>query len=151
MPHDVQPFVNGLVERLAIHGMDGDDPLWKVVSETLMSFPSTVITNTVIAAYKRDGIFGAREIGMHRAERPLGLHFTKCGNPNCGSRDRPGHIIGEIKEGRFARIRCKACRWKSKKVKIDGHPFITRLHKTRAPLLFYHAFPSPAGLNSMFL
>ena len=30
MPHDVQPFVNGFVERLTIHGMGGDDPLWEV-------------------------------------------------------------------------------------------------------------------------
>ena len=151
MPHDVQPFVNSLVERLAIHGMGDDEPQWKAVTETLISFPSTVTTNTVIVAYNTGNrIFTAREIGMHRAERPLGQQFIKCGNPACGNMDRPGHIVGEIRETNV-RIRCKACKWKSKGVKIDDNPFITRLHKTRAPLLFYHTFPSPAGLNSMFL
>ena len=96
-------------------------------------------------------MFTAREISMHRAERPLGLHFIKCGNPACGSRDRPGHIIGEIRDSSSARIRCKACKWKSKNVRLDKNLFITRLHKTKAPLLFYHTFPSPTGLTSMFL
>jgi hypothetical protein len=152
MPHDVQPFVNGLVERLAIHGMGGNDPMWEFVRDALISFPSTVTTNTVIAAYKTgNGTFSAREIGMHRAERPLGQHFIKCGNPACGGKDRPGHIVGEIRNMSVAKIHCKACKWKSRNVRIDDHPLITPLHKTKAPLLFYHAFPSPAGLSLMFL
>ena len=152
MPHDVQPFVNALVERLAIHGMGEVDPQWEAVRDTLISFPSTVTSNTVIAAYSSgNGTFTAREVGMHRAERPLGQHIVKCGNPACGSKDRPGHIIGEIRENGTAKVRCKACKWKSKTVKIDDNPFIKRLHKTRAPLLFYHTFPSPTGLSSMFL
>jgi hypothetical protein len=152
MPHDVQAFVNGIVENVGILGMDGEEPLWRVVKEMLITYPSTVTTNTVIAAYKSgDGLFTAREIGMHRAERPLGYHFTKCGTPSCKSKDRPGHIIGELKDPNTAKIRCKACKWKSKNVKIDKQQFMVPLHKRRAPLLFYHAFPSPTGLSSMFL
>jgi hypothetical protein len=152
MPHDVLPFVNGLVERVTIHGMGGEDPLWQMVSDTLISYPTTVTTNTVVALYATgNGSFMAREIGMHRAERPLGYHFDKCGNPQCPSRDRPGHIIGELREFNVARIRCKACRWKSKAVRVDQQRFFTPLSKTKAPLLFYHSFPSPAALSSMFL
>ena len=152
MPHDVQPFVNGLVEKVAIYGMGSDDPLWRTVCDTVISYPTTVRTNSIIAAYTTGkGLFTAREIGMHRAERPLGYHFTTCGTPNCGRNDRPGHIIGELTDN-TARIRCKACKWKSKTVKIgDDHPLIKPLHKTKAPLLFYHSFPSPVGLSSMFL
>jgi hypothetical protein len=152
MPHDVQPFVNGLVENVSIHGMGGEDPLWEVVQRTLISYPTTVTTNTVIAIRTAgNGSFISTEIGMHRAERPLGYHFTKCGNPDCQSKDRPGHIWGELKDSNTARIRCRACSWRSKAVKIDQQPFFTRLHKTKAPLLFYHQFPSPPGLSSMFL
>jgi hypothetical protein len=153
MPHDVHPFVNGIVEKVAIHGMGrGDDPCWEVVKDALISYPTTVTTNSVIAVCSTgDRSFTARAVGMHRAERPLGYHFTKCGNPNCEGKERPGHIIGELKDHNTARIRCKACKWKSKNVKIDGQPFIRPLHSTKAPLLFYHAFPSPSGLPSMFL
>lgn len=160
MPHDVQPFVNGLVEKVAMHGMatlsrdsaPAEDPLWQMVCDTLISYPTTVNTNTVIAIYGiGNGSFISREIGMHRPERPLGFHFTKCGNPDCASKDRPGHILGELRDGNTARIRCKACRWKSQPVKINEQPFFTPLHKTKAPLLFYHAFPSPPGLSSTFL
>lgn len=152
MPHDVQPFVNGLVENLSICGMGGEDPLWQMVRDTLISYPTTVTTNSVIATYSTgNGSFISREIGMHRAERPLGYNFTKCGNPECGSKDRPGHIMGELRDSNTARIRCKACKWRSKNVKIDQHPFFTPLHPTKAPLLFYHPFPSPPGLSSTFL
>jgi hypothetical protein len=152
MLHDFQPFVNGLVEKVSIHGMGGNDPLWNVVRDTLISYPTTVTTNTFIAAYTTgNGLFTALEIGMHRAERPLGYHFTKCGTPDCASKDRPGHIMGEL-NANSARIRCKACKWKSKHVKIDDRQqFIRPLHETKAPLLSYHAFPSPPGLSSMFM
>ena len=151
MPLDVHPFVNGLVEKVAIQGMAGVDPLWQVVKETLIAYPTTVSTNTVIAAYTvGDGSFVAREVGMHRAERPLGFHFTSCGTPGCESKDRPGHIIGELRESN-ARIRCKACKWRSKNVRVDKQELILPLHETKAPLLFYHEFPSPARLYSMFL
>lgn len=151
MPHDVQPFVNGLVEKMAVHGMGGQDPLWQVVCETVISYPATVTTNSVIALYAAgNGSLVAREIGMHRAERPLGHHFMSCGSLDCPGKNRPGHIIGEIRD-HAARIRCKACGWRSKWVRIDQQAFFTQLHQTRAPLLFYHAFPSPTGLSSMFL
>jgi hypothetical protein len=151
MPHDVQPFVSGLVEKVAIHGMDGSNPLWEIVRDTLISYPTTVTTNTVIAAFKHNGVDTAMEIGMHRPERPLGYYFTKCGNSSCKTMDRPGHILGELRDN-TAKIRCTACRWKSKGVKIDeDHQLIRPLHKTKAPLLFYHSFPSPPDLPSMFL
>lgn len=152
MPHDVQPFVNGLVEKVAIHGMGGENALWQMVVDALISYPTTVITNSVVVIYGTgNGSFIAREIGMHRAERPLGFHFTKCGNPHCGSKDRPGHIMGELNNLTTARVHCKACKWRSKYLKIDQQEFFMPLHKTKAPLLFYHAFPSPAGLSSVFL
>jgi hypothetical protein len=150
MPHDVQPFVNGLVEKVAIHGLANEDP-WQIVRDTLISYPTTVTTNTVIAAFATPDGFEARQIGMHRAERPLGHHFAKCGTPSCRSSDRPGHIMGELKDSNTARIRCKACKWRSKVVKLDDQSFILPLHRTKAPLLFHHAFPSPLGLSSMFL
>lgn len=151
MPHDVQPFVNGLVENVAIFGMGGNDPLWQVVSNTVISFPTTVTTNTVVAIYRAvNGSIISKEIGMHRAERPLGLYIVNCGNPDCTNKNIPGHIMGELEKG-VARIRCKTCKWKSKKVKVaDNSSVITPLHTTKAPLLFYHTFPSPAELNSMF-
>jgi hypothetical protein len=152
MPHDIQPFVNRLVERVSIHGMGGEDPLWQMVSDTLIEYPTTVTTNTLIALYATsDGSFNAREVGMHRAERPLGYHFPKCGDPLCTSGVRQGQIIGELKDCNVARIRCKACKWRSKTVRIDQQPFFTPLHRTKAPLLFYHSFPSPTGLASIFL
>lgn len=149
MPHDVQPFVNGLVEKVAIHGID--EEIWPIVRDTLIDYPCTVTTNTVIAAYATDSGFVAREIGMHRAERPLGYHFARCGTADCPSRERPGHIIGELqKEMTIARIRCKACKWKSRNVKLDKQSFFLPVHPTKAPLLFYHTFPSPTGLSTMF-
>jgi hypothetical protein len=148
-PNDVRPFVNSLVEKIAIFGVENQD-LWKVVQETLIAFPMTVKTNTVIAAFATGDGFMARKIGMHRAERPLGCLFVKCGAANCESKNRPGHIIGELKDQRMAKIRCKSCGWKSKWVKIDNQEIISRLHKTRSPLLFYHEFPSPPGLSSLF-
>lgn len=149
MPHDVQPFVNGLVEKIATNGVQKED-LWKLVEETLISFPTTVTTNTVIVAFATEDGFVARQIGMHRAERPLGCFFPKCGLVSCKSKDRPGHIIGELRDGSSARIRCKCCGWKSNWVRLESQAYISHLQKTRAPLLFYHAFPSPAGLLSMF-
>ena len=152
MPHDVQPFVCRLTERIAIHGMDGVDSVWGMVRDTLISFPTTVTTNTVIAAYREQGSVMAKEVGMHRGERPLGYHFKKCGNPSCPSQDRPGHIMGEVRSPHIYRIRCKACKWKSGNVRVDdSNPYIRPLHETRAPLLFYHPFPSPAGLTNMFM
>jgi hypothetical protein len=147
MPHDVQPFVNGLVEKVAIHGIDAE--IWQTVRDTLLAYPSTVTTNTVIAAYATGNGFVARAIGMHRAERPLGYQFPRCGISDCPGKDRPGHIIGELREG-SARIRCKACKWKSKIVRLDTQDFFLPLHPTKAPLLFHHAFPSPPGLSTMF-
>lgn len=149
MPHDVEPFVNGLVQNVGIHGM-GED-IWDVVRDSVISFPDTVKSNTVIAVIAKDDGFYAREIGMHRKERPLGYDFTQCGNPVCPSMNRRGHINGELRDLTVARIRCKTCKWKSRSVRVVNHPLIKPLHETRAPLLFYHAFPSPAGLSSMFL
>jgi hypothetical protein len=149
MPHDVQPFVNGLVEKVAIHGIDGD--IWRIVRDNLIAYPSTVTTNTVIAAYATDSGFVAREIGMHRAERPLGYHFASCGTADCPSKERPGHILGELRDMTSARIRCKTCKWRSKIVKLENQDFFRPLHATQAPLLFHHAFPSPPGLSTMFL
>lgn len=149
MPHDVQPFVNGLVERIAIHGLEDQDP-WKLVEETLISFPTTVTTNNVIAAFATGDGFKARQIGMHRAERPLGCFFPKCGMVDCKSKERPGHIIGELRDQSRARIRCRCCGWRSKWVKLENQTFISPLHKVKAPLLFFHQFPSPPGLFSMF-
>jgi hypothetical protein len=148
MPHDVQPFVNGLVEKISIHGMQED--IWETVRDTLISYPTTVTTNTVIAIYRSGTQFLAREVGMHRAERPLGYHFSTCGISGCPSKGRPGHIIGELRNQDSARIRCKACLWKSKWVKLDKQNYITPLHTVKAPLLFYHDFPSPAGLSTLF-
>jgi hypothetical protein len=150
MPHDIYPFVNGLVEKVAIHGIDED--VWNVVRDCLISHPTTVTTNSVIAAYNVGTQFTAREIGMHRAERPLGYHFVKCGTARCPSMDRPGHIMGElIKDQTAVKIRCKACKWKSKTVMLANQTFFLPLHQTKAPLLFFHTFPSPSGLSTMFL
>lgn len=149
MPHDVYPFVNGVVEKMSIQGMGGEDPLWQAVSDAVISHPTTVTTNTVLATYATPDGFVAREIGMHRAERPLGYHFKTCGNTTCPTSGRPGHIIGELRDN-TARIRCKACLWRSKYVKIDKQNLFTPLHKVKAPLLFYHDFPSPPGLYTMF-
>jgi hypothetical protein len=148
MPHDVHPFVNGLLETIAIHGINED--IWPVVRDTIIAYPSTVTTNTVIAAYTTDTGFVAREVGMHRGDRPLGYHFAKCGTNDCPSQERPGHIIGELRE-LTVRIRCKGCKWKSKNVKLENQPFFKPLHSTRSPLLFHHEFPSPPGLSTMFL
>lgn len=150
MPHDVHPFVNGLVENVATQGI-GED-IWVAVRDTLIEHPTTTKTNTVIAAYATDGGFTAREVGMHRSERPLGYNFARCGNPDCPGKERPGHISGELLNGQsMVRIRCGACSWKSKKVKIQNQSFINPLHPTLAPKLFYHTFPSPPGLATMFL
>ena len=70
MPHDIQPFINGLVKKVGIHGMDED--IWQTVCDSVIAYPSTVMTNTVIAAYATNSGFIAREIGMHRAEWLLG-------------------------------------------------------------------------------
>ena len=110
MPHDVQPFVSGLVEKVAIHGIYGD--VWQMVHDALIAFPTTVTTNTVIAAYRSGTQFLAREVGMHRAERPLGCHISNCGRPDCPSKGRPGNIIGEHRSLVEARIRCKSCKWR---------------------------------------
>lgn len=149
MPHDVQPFVNGLVVQIAIHGM-GD--IWTAVSNALISYPTAVQHNSLIAIYRSGPQLLAREVGAHRLERPLGFHFTKCGRRSCLSKDRPGHVVGELNNSRV-RIRCKACSWRSgwmllEQLEKNGH-FIP-LHKTRAPLIFYHHFPSPAELSALF-
>jgi hypothetical protein len=150
MPHDVQPFINGLVEKVAIHGMSGEDPLWQAVCDAVISYPTVVATNTVIALYTAgNGSFVSRAIGMHRAERPLGHHFIACGKPGCPSRGNPGHMMGEIKDY-SAKIRCRACGWRSKWVRIDEQDVFTPVHKTRAPFLFYHTYP-PTALESAFL
>jgi hypothetical protein len=150
MPLDIHPFVNGLVERVATQGMG--DSIWNLVQDSLIAHPTTVLTNTVIAAFLTQTGFVAREIGMHRGERPLGYHFTQCGRAECPSRQRPGHIMGELmNEQTSARIRCKACKWRSKTVKLASQDFFQPLHPTKAPLLFHHAFPSPPGLSTMFL
>jgi hypothetical protein len=142
MPHDVQPFVNGLVEKVAIYGMGGEDALWQMVCDVVLSYPTSVTTNSVIVIYGTgNGRFNVREIGMHRAKRPFGYYFTKCGNGNCSRKDCPGHIIGELRDPNTIRIQCKACRWKSKTVKIDQQPFFMAVHK----------FPSLPGLFSLFL
>ncbi|KAF8221757.1 hypothetical protein L208DRAFT_1529453 [Tricholoma matsutake] len=148
MAHDIQPFVNGLVERVAVHGINVDP--WETVSETLVAFPTSITTNTVIAICKTTSGFTASQIGMHRAEQPLGYAFTKCGTANCPSQGHPGHIIGELKDD-TVRIQCKTCKWKSKFVKLDSQSFFTWLNKGKAPLLFRHVFPSPDGLSTMFL
>ena len=51
MPHDVQPFVNGFVEKVAIHRMGGENALWQMVVNALISYPTTVITNSVVVIY----------------------------------------------------------------------------------------------------
>ncbi|KAF8230869.1 hypothetical protein L208DRAFT_1378362 [Tricholoma matsutake] len=104
MAHDIQPFVNGLVERVAVHGINGDP--WETVSETLVAFPTSITTNTVIAICKTTSGFTASQIGIHRAEQPLGYAFTKCGTANCPSKGHPGHMIGELKDD-AVRIQCK--------------------------------------------
>jgi hypothetical protein len=147
MPHDVQPFVNGLVAKVSIHGMQD---VWETVRDALISYPTTVTTNTLIVIYRNGTQFFAREVGMHRAERPLGYQFGMCGNSDCASKQHPGHIMGEYKDRDSAKIRCKACGWRSKWVKIEDQDYIKPLHKVKAPLLFYHDFPSPPGLLSMF-
>jgi hypothetical protein len=124
--------------------------VWETVCDTLIAYPSTVTTNTVIAIYRSGLQFFAREVGMHRAERPLGYQFVKCGKPDCASKGRPGHIIGELRDLDAARIRCKACGWRSKFLKLENQSYITSLHKVKAPLLFYHDFPSPPGLSTIF-
>jgi hypothetical protein len=146
MPHDVQPFVNGLVEKISIHGMQD---VWETVRDALIAYPTTVTTNTVIAIYGSGPQFFAREVGMHRAERPLGHQFAKCGQAHCPAKERPGHIIGELNNRDSVRIRCKACGWRSKWVNVDN-PFTPQLHKLKAPLLYYHDYPAPAGLSNMF-
>jgi hypothetical protein len=72
MPHDVQPFVNAFVEKVSIYGIKD---IWETVCRGLIEYPNTVSTNTIIAAYRCGIQFLAREVGMHRAERPLGYHF----------------------------------------------------------------------------
>lgn len=147
MPHDIQPFVNGLVEKVSIHGMQD---VWETVRDALIAYPTTVTTNTVIAIYRTGTQFHTCEVGMHRAERPLGYPFGKCGNLECPSKQHLGHIISEHRDLEIVRIRCKACGWKSKWVKLENQDYIKPLHKVKAPLLFYHDFPSPPGLLSMF-
>jgi hypothetical protein len=146
MPHDVQPFVNAFVEKVSIYGIKD---IWETVCRGLIEYPNTVSTNTIIAAYRCGIQFLAREVGMHRAERPLGYHFPNCGKPGCPSKERPGHIIGELSDGR-AKIRCKACGWKSRNVKVGDMLYFKQVHKVKAPLLFYHDFPSPSGLLTTF-
>jgi hypothetical protein len=146
MPHDVQPFVNGLVEKVSINGIDN---IWDMVRETILQFPNTVTTNSVIAVYQEKTGHTAREVGMHQAHRPLGYTFQLCKMPDCRSAGNPGHIMGEFKDD-AAKIRCTVCGWKSKWLKLENQPYIAQLHKARAPLLFFHNFPSPAGLATMF-
>ena len=148
MPHDIQPFINGLVETISIHGMED---IRETACHTLIAYPTTVTTNAVIAMYRSSTEYFAHEVGMHRAERPLNYQFVRCGTANCPSEDRPGNIIGELQDLEAARIRCKACKWKLRFVKLNAQPFIKPLHKTKAPLLFYREFPSPPGLHAMFL
>ena len=68
MPHDVQPFVCRLTERIAIHRMDGVDSVWGMVRDMLISFPTTVTTNTVIVAYGHQGSVVVNEVRKHRGE-----------------------------------------------------------------------------------
>lgn len=145
MPHHVHPFVNGLVEKITIHGMDGEDPIWQTVRDTVISYPTTLETNTIIAGYMQQGTFVSREIGMHRGDRPLGYHFKKCGNANCEGKNRPGHIMGESRGPHTYRIRCKACKWKSGAVTINNsHQFIRPLHEKKPPCYFTTNFLLPA-------
>jgi hypothetical protein len=152
--HDVQPFIIALVEKVGIYGMKD---IWEMVSDTLIVYPTTMTTNMVIAIYRSGTKLHAWEVGMHQAERLLGYPFLQCGNLRCRGLNLPGHIMGELarknnEEGISvqAKIRCKACRWKLKSVKLDKQSFFMPLHKVKAPLLFYHDFPSPQGLPEMF-
>ena len=64
MPHDIQLFVNGLVEKIATNSVQNED-FWKLVKETHISFPTMVTINTVIVTFATADEFVARQIGMH--------------------------------------------------------------------------------------
>ncbi|KAF8221747.1 hypothetical protein L208DRAFT_1382120 [Tricholoma matsutake] len=57
--------------------------VWETVHDALIAYPTTVTTNTVITIYRTGTQFHTCEVGMHRAERPLGYPFGKCGNSEC--------------------------------------------------------------------
>ncbi|KAF8219881.1 hypothetical protein L208DRAFT_1382843 [Tricholoma matsutake] len=57
--------------------------VWETVRDALIAYPTTVTMNTVIAIYRTGTQFHTCEVGMHRAERPLGYPFGKCGNLEC--------------------------------------------------------------------
>ena len=157
LPHDVQPFVNGLVERITTQGMV-EGKVWKTLEDMLVAYPATLRQNSVVALYwKAPGEIGpdvvTQEVGAHRVERPLGYNFKHCGRPLCPAKEVPGHVTGELLDGRF-RITCRACMWKSKwrnLAEVESQLGFKRLNKNLAPLIFYHQFPlSSSRLGACF-
>lgn len=165
MPHDVEPFVNGLAERIATQGMavttktgehssQGTPNIWATITDVLLAYPTTVDQNSLVVMYRseEDGEIQSREVGAHRVERPLGFHFTRCGFRGCPSMNASGHIRGDLFQDRI-QITCKACGGRSGRKTIEDiekKEYFTRLHRTRAPMLFYHGYPAPAGIWDYF-
>jgi len=147
LPVHVQAFVNAVVQTIAIHGMKD---IWATIQEALIENPSTVKQNSVIAIYKTSDAVIARQVAMHHQQRPFGYEFLGCGTLACVSGGRPGHIQAEMKRGRI-RVRCKGCSWRSGWVESNKQDFFRPLHRSRAPYIYYHTFPSPVGLRDLFI
>ena len=55
---------SGLVEKIVIHSVNGD--IWELIRDSLIAYPSIVITYTVIAIFITNNKFIAQEVRMDK-------------------------------------------------------------------------------------